>query len=118
MGLIPKNLYEGKIQAFCAKLDVFWDQFWAFLGLSHYFMKVQKKHAKIEEHRDTANSCCQKGTVPETAEIHPAMGRFDFFDLVLAAQVPTGPDHTTVGSGPHTPHPKDYPGLGDPNTLK
>ena len=41
-----------------------------------------------------------------------------FFDHVLAAQLPTGSIDTSVASRPHTPRLKDYPGLGDPNTLK
>ena len=41
LGLNPKNPYKGKIQAFGAKLGLFWDQ--SFLGLLVViFMKMQK----------------------------------------------------------------------------
>ena len=42
LGLNSKNPYKGKIQAFGAKLGLFWDHFWTFLGLCRYFHEMEK----------------------------------------------------------------------------
>ena len=42
LGLNSKNPYKGKIQAFGAKLGLFWDHFWTFLGLCRHFHEMEK----------------------------------------------------------------------------
>ena len=81
-------------------------------------MRFQKKNNEKWTCRNDADPRCQKEAVPERAKIHLPLGLFDFFIHIFAAQIPTGSTVTSVASGPHTPRPKDYPGLGDPNTLK
>ena len=41
-----KNPYKGKIQAFGAKLGLFWDHFWTFLGLCRHFHENEKNMQK------------------------------------------------------------------------
>ena len=65
-----------------------------------------------------ADPRCQTEAVPERAKIHLPYSLFEIFDRILAAQVPRGSILTSVASRPHTPRLKDYPRLGDPNTLK
>ena len=71
----------------------------------------------FDSHNATADPGCQNGTVPERAKSHRTISLFEIFTHVLAAQVPRGSIVTSVASGPHTPRPKDCPGLACPNTL-
>ena len=41
---LTQNLYKGKIQALEAKLGLFWDHFWNFLGLCRYFHENERKN--------------------------------------------------------------------------
>ena len=44
LGLNSKTPYNGKIQALEAKLGLFWDHFWNFLGLCRYFHENERKN--------------------------------------------------------------------------
>ena len=44
LGLNSKNPCKGKIHALEAKLGLFWDHFWTFLGLCRYFHENERKN--------------------------------------------------------------------------
>ena len=56
----------------------------------------KKKHAKIKEPYSMVDPRTQTEAVPEGAKSHRAIGLFEFFDHVLAAQLPTGSIITSV----------------------
>ena len=60
----------------------------------------------------------QTETVPEGAKIHRASSLFENFIHFLAAHLPRPVPTLPSLPDPTSPHVKDYPGLGDPNTLK
>ena len=64
------------------------------------------------------DSGTQTAAVPERAKSHRTLPANLKNHRVLAAELTTGSIDTSVASGPHSPRPKDCPGLGDPNTLK
>ena len=72
-----------------------------------------KKNIEKWTCRNDADPRCQKEAVPERAKNCATYSLFDFFHHVFAAQLPTRVFITSVGSGPHSPRPKDYPGLGN-----
>ena len=78
----------------------------------------KKKHQKNGLHEDTVDPGCQTGMAPERAKSHRTLEAFEKIIHVLAAKVPR-----PLRTPPSLPDPtplaaKDYPGLGDPNTLK
>ena len=86
----------------------------AFLMKRDFF----KTHAQIKEAYTPVDPRTRARALPERGKIHLSLYLFCFLNHFLAAQVPTGSIITSVACGPHTPRPKDCPGLGDPNTLK
>ena len=72
----------------------------------------------FQKHNGTADSRTRAETVPERGKSFRALTILKNFDDVLAAQVPPGSILTSVACGPDCPRPKDFPGLGDPNTFK
>ena len=83
--------------------------------LKHVF---QKKTSKNATHEGTVDPRTQTEMAPERAKYHRTTAEIEKFIHVLAAKVPSGlrtppslPDPTSLAA-------KDYPGLGDPNTLK
>ena len=78
----------------------------------------QNKTSKNEFHYVKADPGAQTATVPVEAKIDRAITIHENFYHVLAAQTPTTYILTSVACGPHSPRPKDCPGLGSPNTLK
>ena len=78
----------------------------------------KKKTSFFENRRGTADPGCQTEAVPERAKSYRATTEFENFTHILAAQMPTTVPTRPSLPDPTTPHVKDYPGLGDPNTLK
>ena len=78
----------------------------------------KKKTSFFEIYNSTADPRCQTETVPEGGKSCRATTEFENFIHVLAAHLPTPVPTRPSLPNPTPPHVKDYPGLGDPNTLK
>ena len=60
LGLNSKNPYNGKIQALEAKLGLFLDHFWTFLGLCRYFHENERKNMQKRQKTLSRYFPCQK----------------------------------------------------------
>ena len=79
---------------------------------------MQKKNTFFSIPAKETDPGCQTETVPEGGKIHRASSLFEIFIYFLAAHLPTPVPTRPSLPDPTSPHVKDYPGLGDPNTLK
>ena len=100
-----------------------WQQISALYALFHFFIKklALKKHSNNNPLNRSAYALpprTRQEGVPEGSKFGVGTYNSILFTCAVAKMTPASPRDAGRRSSPLSTHGKDYPGLGDPNTLK